>query len=262
MVEVPLSPSSSSPSSPARGISPGHRSQSLVEITQMRDLFGLPIFLNFIIYLFFRILRYIILLESNLWVLIKRLIIGSKINEYLSGPKSSSPGPTSGTPNSTTPKQHFSLQDKSTYSYNENEQDVEIMTILARKKLHKSDISRETDFMVFHSEFQPFGILENPQWQLYSITLNYAYFVEMPFPSTEYTFKFCDSLNEGLFAEAQRVARVDWTTFEIKSDKWRHFKGEPLSMSPWSLRAGLWNQCTPDTDTDSDSPIPISESIP
>jgi hypothetical protein len=210
---------------------------SLQEITEMRDFFTIPIFFNFITYLFYRVLRSIILLESDLWVVLKRFTNGNKIIELLNGQKPptasavSSPTTTNGSPK---------------YGNNNNSDDcqnVEIMTIVARKKLHKSDVSRDVDFMLFHSEFQPFSILESSKWQLYSITLNYAYFVEMPFPSTEYTFKFCDTLSEGLFMEAQRVARVDWNTFEIKSDKWRHFKGKVISLTTM-LHSGSSTLCS------------------
>uniref|UniRef100_A0A914Y471 Uncharacterized protein n=1 Tax=Panagrolaimus superbus TaxID=310955 RepID=A0A914Y471_9BILA len=135
--------------------------------------------------------------------------------------------------------------------------EIEIMTILARKKLNKSDISRDLDFMLFHSEFQRFSILESPNWQLYSITLNYAYFVEMPFPSTEYTFKYCDSLSEGLFTEAQRVARVDWNTFEIKSDKWRHFNGKVIALTTM-LNSGSSTLCSLLQQVANEAPNPDS----
>lgn len=206
--------SASSPIPFMGGLSREQKFTSLQEITEMRDFLKLPIFFNFIIYLFYRMLRSIILLESDLWVILKRFMNGNKIIDFISGQKSSS---TSETPSSTSTK-------------SDDFQEIEILTIIARKKLNNSDVSRDVDFMLFHSEFQPFSILENSKWQLYSITLNYAYFVEMPFPSTEYTFKFCDSLSEGLFAEAQRVARVDWNTFELKSDKWRHFNGRYICI--------------------------------
>uniref|UniRef100_A0A914PH72 Uncharacterized protein n=1 Tax=Panagrolaimus davidi TaxID=227884 RepID=A0A914PH72_9BILA len=174
------------------------------------------------------------MLESDLWVLFKRVINGSKINEFLTGQKSSS---------ITNETFEGSPTTKSKFNENDEIQEVEILTILGRKKLNKSDISRECDFMLFHSEFQPFSILESQNWQLYSITLNFAYFVEMPFPSTEYTFKYCDSLSEGLFTEAQRVARIDWNTFEAKSDKWRHFNGKIIALTTM-LHSGSSTLCS------------------
>uniref|UniRef100_A0A7E4VSF2 P-loop containing nucleoside triphosphate hydrolase protein n=1 Tax=Panagrellus redivivus TaxID=6233 RepID=A0A7E4VSF2_PANRE len=168
----------------------------------MRDLLASPIFLYVCLYLLYRFVRSIVLLESDFYSLLKR---------------SFQPKPT----------QHGSNGSK----FGNSTADVEIMSILARRKLHPSDIARDVDFMVFHSEWVSFSVLDDPKWQLYSCNVNYAYFVEMPFNIGEYSYRYCDSLAEGQFGEAQRVARVRWNRFITESERWRHFKGKVIALT-------------------------------
>lgn len=158
--------------------------------TKMKDLVQRPIFARFIVYIFYRLIRSIILLESDFYLLMRKIF------------------------NSDTFK-----SDKTSNS------EVELMTILARRRFYPSDVARDVDFLLFHSDLASFSVLDDPKWQIYSINDKHAFFVEMPFGISEYSFKFCDSLNEAQFAEAQRVARVPWDKFIQKCDKNWQFKG-------------------------------------
>ncbi|KAE9551480.1 hypothetical protein FO519_005300, partial [Halicephalobus sp. NKZ332] len=128
------------------------------------------------------------------------------------------PGPSSISPKDTEPQLDAREESKMIALH-------EIMTILGRRRLYPSDVARDVDFLVFHAELNKFSVLDDPKWQLYSINSKYAYFVEMPFGVSEYSFKFCDSISEAQFGEAQRLARVSWERFIQKCDKNWQFKG-------------------------------------
>ena len=167
---------------------------SSMTVPGMRDLLSRPVFIHFLIYLLYRILRSLILFESDCYLLLKRIFSPERFSKPSEGKTASG-------------------------------QDVELMTILGRRRLYPSDVARDVDFVLFHSELDKFSILDDPKWQLYSINSQYAYFVEMPFGVSEYSFKFCDSISEAQFGEAQRVARVSWDRFIQKCDKNWQFKG-------------------------------------
>lgn len=80
--------------------------------------------------------------------------------------------------------------------------------------------------MVFHSHLATSKILDSSGWMLYTVTADYAYFVNMPYPAWEYSVKFCPSASKSQFNEAIRVARMKLDEFCKYAEKYRYFKGK------------------------------------
>lgn len=82
--------------------------------------------------------------------------------------------------------------------------------------------------MAFHSHLEPTGILDSNEWMIYTISSHYVYFVNMPYPSWEYSVKFCPSTSQSQFNEAKRLARMKIEDFVGYSERYRHFQGKAI----------------------------------
>ncbi|KAK0410112.1 hypothetical protein QR680_004953 [Steinernema hermaphroditum] len=151
--------------------------------------------LALVFYVLYRILRALIQLESDLFVLVKKALLYYRKKEVVGGDQ------------------------------------LEVSTILARKRFHLTDLARDVDFLSFFEHWESIECLEDPRWMVYTVTRKHAYFVKMPNSSIEYAVEDSAFLGPTMFQLADKVARIPIDAFIEQSRAYRNFKGKVIVIS-------------------------------
>uniref|UniRef100_A0A1I7ZQW7 Sulfotransfer_1 domain-containing protein n=1 Tax=Steinernema glaseri TaxID=37863 RepID=A0A1I7ZQW7_9BILA len=151
--------------------------------------------LALLFYVLYRLLRALIQLESDAYVLLQKALLRYQTGKELGGDQ------------------------------------LEVSTIFARKRFHLTDLARDVDFLAFFDHWESVECLEDPRWMLYSVTRTHAYFVKMPNSSIEFAVDDSPFLGTTMFELANKVARLPVEHFVEQSHAYRNFKGKVIVIS-------------------------------
>lgn len=114
---------------------------------------------------------------------------------------------------------------------------VELGTIIYKRKIIDADVASPTDFIWITEKFVHFKILLQPNWSLYTIDENYAYFILMPKPAHTYTVDKAPFVYMKQFGEGLKLAKCTLKNFCKLTETINCQKG-PVIYETSSPRAG------------------------
>uniref|UniRef100_A0A0N4ZDQ4 Glycosyl transferase n=1 Tax=Parastrongyloides trichosuri TaxID=131310 RepID=A0A0N4ZDQ4_PARTI len=146
--------------------------------------------LKILFYIIYRTIKFIIDIESMIWMITKNIIYQEK--ECDDG------------------------------------KDVEIYDVLIRHKFYIDDPSKETDFIYFHNSFTSYEkILKSNNWHFYSLTEYYAYFIYL---HESYDFKTNESFTTYAFKHCTLIAKVNAEDFLTTTSIVKNINGKTINL--------------------------------